>query len=56
MKPDYVEIDLHETRDKQFIVLHDENLKKLTGINKTPSQLTLKQLTKLTARENLPCS
>ncbi|TSO25614.1 glycerophosphodiester phosphodiesterase [Lactobacillus sp. LL6] len=52
MKPDYVEIDLHETRDKQFIVLHDENLKKLTGINKTPSQLTLKQLTKLTAREN----
>lgn len=52
MKPDYVEIDLHETKDKQFIVLHDENLKKLTGVNKTPSELTLKQLTKLTAKEN----
>ncbi|MGQ5709976.1 glycerophosphoryl diester phosphodiesterase membrane domain-containing protein [Lactobacillus sp. PSON] len=52
MKPDYVEIDLHETRDKQFIVLHDENLKKLTGVDKAPSQLTLSQLTRLTAREN----
>ena len=52
MKPDYVEIDLHETKDKQFIVLHDENLKKLTGVDKTPSELTLKQLTKLTAKEN----
>lgn len=52
MKPDYVEIDLHETKDKQFIVLHDENLKKLTGVNKAPSQLTLKQLTRLIAKEN----
>lgn len=52
LKPDYVEIDLHETRDRQFIVLHDENLKKLTGVDKAPSQLTLKQLTKLTACEN----
>lgn len=51
-KPDYVEIDLHETRDKQFIVVHDDNLQKLTGVNKTPSELTLKQLTKLTAKED----
>lgn len=52
LHPDYVEMDIHETRDHQFVVMHDENLKELTGVNKAPSQLTLKQLTKLTAREN----
>ncbi|MFT8841085.1 MAG: glycerophosphodiester phosphodiesterase family protein [Leuconostoc citreum] len=25
-KPDYVEIDVRETKDNQFVVLHDENL------------------------------
>ncbi|RVU71076.1 MULTISPECIES: glycerophosphoryl diester phosphodiesterase membrane domain-containing protein [Lactobacillus] len=52
LKPDYVEIDLHETKDHQFVVLHDENLAKLTGVNKAPSELTLKELTQLTAKEN----
>lgn len=50
--PDYVETDVHETRDGQFVVLHDENLKDLAGINKTPHQLTLAQLTRITVREN----
>lgn len=52
LHPDFIEIDLHETKDHQFVVMHDENLKNLTGINKAPHQLTLKQLTKLTAYEN----
>lgn len=52
LHPDFVEMDLHETKDHQFVVMHDENLKNLTGVNKAPHQLTLKQLTKLTAREN----
>lgn len=52
LHPTYIEMDVHETKDHQFVVLHDENLKKLTGVDKTPHQLTLKQLTKLTAREN----
>lgn len=52
LRPDYVEMDLHETKDQQFIVMHDENLKDLAGINKTPHELTLKQLTRLTVREN----
>lgn len=52
LHPDYVEMDVHETKDHQFVVLHDENLKELTGVNKKPSQLTLKQLTQLTAHEN----
>lgn len=50
--PDYVEMDIHETRDHQFVVMHDENLNNLAGINKAPHQLTLKQLTRITAREN----
>ncbi|BDR56801.1 hypothetical protein KIMC2_13630 [Xylocopilactobacillus apis] len=52
LKPDYVEMDIHETKDHQFIVMHDANLKQLTGLNKEPYQLTLKQLTKLKVREN----
>lgn len=52
LKPDYVEIDLHETKDNQFIVLHDENLKELAGKNVKPKQLTLKQLTNITVSEN----
>ncbi|ORN26300.1 cytoplasmic glycerophosphodiester phosphodiesterase [Lentilactobacillus parabuchneri] len=51
-KPDYVEMDLHETKDHQFVVMHDENLAKLTGVNAAPYQLTLGQITKLKAREN----
>ena len=51
-KPDYVEMDLHETKDHQFVVMHDENLKDLTGVDAKPHQLTLSEMTKLTAREN----
>lgn len=52
LHPDYVEIDLHETKDKQFVVMHDENLKKLAGIDKTPKDSTLNQLTKITLHED----
>lgn len=52
LHPTYVEMDVHETKDHQFVALHDENLKELTGVNKTPHELTLAQLTKLTAHEN----
>lgn len=50
--PDFVEIDVHETKDNQFVVMHDENLKELTGVDKKPKELTLKQLQKLTVKEN----
>lgn len=50
--PDYVEMDIHETKDNQFVVMHDENLEALAGVNKRPHDLTLKQLTKLTVKEN----
>lgn len=52
LHPDFIEIDIHETKGHQFVLMHDENLKNLTGVDKAPHQLTLKQLTKLTAHEN----
>ena len=51
-QPDYIEMDVQETKDHQYVVMHDKNLKKLAGIDKKPQDLTLKQLTKLTVREN----
>lgn len=51
-RPDYVEMDLHETRDHQWVVLHDENLAVLAQRNATPHQLTLAQLERLTVHEN----
>lgn len=50
--PDFVEIDVHETKDNQFVVMHDENLKELTKVDRAPKDLTLKQLQNLVAREN----
>lgn len=50
--PDYVEMDVQETKDGQFVVMHDFNLKKLTGINKAPQDLTLKEFEKLKVTEN----
>lgn len=50
--PDYVEMDIHETKDEQFVVMHDENLLELTGVNAAPHDLTLSQLQALTAHEN----
>ena len=51
-KPDYVEMDVQVTKDHQFVVMHDNNLKKLAGVNKKPYQLTLAQLQQLTVHEN----
>ncbi|HCS98977.1 MAG TPA: glycerophosphodiester phosphodiesterase [Enterococcus faecalis] len=51
-KPDYIEIDVQETKDHQFIVMHDFNLRALTGVNKRPNQLTLKELTNMNVTEN----
>lgn len=45
-------MDIQETSDKKFVVMHDENLRVLTGVNKRPQELTLAELTKLVAKEN----
>ncbi|MQS97756.1 glycerophosphodiester phosphodiesterase [Lactobacillus halodurans] len=51
-KPDYIEMDLQETKDHQFVVFHDNTLKNLAGINKRVSQMTLKELKNTTVHEN----
>ncbi|MHC5227527.1 glycerophosphoryl diester phosphodiesterase membrane domain-containing protein [Enterococcus sp. LJL99] len=50
--PNYVEMDIQETKDKQFVVMHDFKLKKLTGTKKRPNELTLEELKELTVKEN----
>lgn len=52
LKPDYVEMDIRETKDHQFVVMHDSNLYHLARKNRSVSDLTLKELTHLTIREN----
>lgn len=51
-KPDYIEMDVQETKDHKYVVMHDKNLKKLAGVNKKPQDLTLKELKKITVYEN----
>ena len=51
-KPDYIEMDIQETKDHQFVVYHDNTLKGLAGINKRPSQMTLAELTQVEIHEN----
>lgn len=45
-KPDYIEIDVQETKDHQFVVMHDANLQELAGVDGTPQEFTLAELTK----------
>lgn len=51
-KPDYVEIDIQETKDHQFVVFHDPTLKDLARIDSPPQKLTLAELTNTVVSEN----
>ncbi len=51
-KPDYVEMDIRMTKDHQFVVMHDGNLKSLAGLNRSVASMTLRQVTKVTVTEN----
>jgi Glycerophosphoryl diester phosphodiesterase len=51
-KPDYIEMDVQETKDHQFVVYHDNTLNNLAGVNKRPSQMTLDELTATQIHEN----
>lgn len=46
---DYVEIDVRMTKDGELVLLHDESLKRTTGLNKKIWQLTLEEVSKLDA-------
>ncbi|MBP2620624.1 glycerophosphoryl diester phosphodiesterase membrane domain-containing protein [Streptococcus panodentis] len=52
LKPDYIEMDVQETADGQFVMMHDANLQALAGVNARPQELTLEELTSLDISEN----
>lgn len=52
LKPDYIEMDVQETKDGQFIVMHDADLMALTGNTGGTHDYTLAELTAMTASEN----
>ncbi|MBZ2085086.1 glycerophosphoryl diester phosphodiesterase membrane domain-containing protein [Streptococcus oralis] len=52
LKPDLIEMDVQETKDGQFVMMHDANLKNLAGIKARPQDLTLEELTGLDISEN----
>jgi glycerophosphoryl diester phosphodiesterase len=47
---DRVEFDVLETKDGKFVVMHDTNLKRLSGLNLEVKDLTQEELTKITVR------
>ncbi|MGO2099800.1 glycerophosphoryl diester phosphodiesterase membrane domain-containing protein [Vagococcus salmoninarum] len=49
---DFVELDIQETSDQQFVVMHDYNLKRLAGINQEVRKLTLAELQKIEIKQN----
>ena len=53
---DYVEIDIQRTKDNYYIVNHDKTFKRVAGINKTASDMTLKEIKKISLRgeEKIP--
>lgn len=44
---DIIEADISRLKDGSFVLFHNQNLKRLTGINKDISQCTLEQIQKL---------
>jgi glycerophosphoryl diester phosphodiesterase len=46
-KVDYAEIDVQETKDGVVVLMHDKNLRRLTGVNTTVDKLTYSQLRNL---------
>lgn len=50
-QPDYLEFDIYETADLEFVVFHDENLSQLTTSTKRPHELTLAELTAMTVTD-----
>lgn len=46
---DYIELDIHETKDRMLVVLHDANLKRTTGIDKNIKDVKYSELKKYDA-------
>lgn len=46
---DYIELDVHETKDGEIVVLHDASLKRTTGVNKKVWNVTYNDIKDLDA-------
>ncbi|MFL0250184.1 glycerophosphodiester phosphodiesterase [Clostridium neuense] len=53
-KVDYAEIDVQETRDGVVVLMHDKNLKRLTGLDSEVSNLNFNQIEKLNIASRYP--
>lgn len=49
---DYIELDILQTKDHKLAVIHDENLKRLSGKNVNVFDLTLDELKKIQLRQD----
>ena len=47
-----IELDIHMTKDKKIIVMHDKNTKRMTGYDSEIKDLTLKQIKELKLPDN----
>ena len=52
LHPDLVEIDIQQTKDAQFAVLHDPNLQRLAALDLNVGDLTLDELEQITLRQD----
>ncbi len=50
--PDYIEMDVRETKDHRFVVMHDESLRQLCGVEGSAADYTLDEMKQMTASEN----
>lgn len=48
VSPDFVELDIQETKDGEFVVMHDANLSRLAGLDQSVGSLTLAELEAIT--------
>lgn len=46
-KIEFAELDVQESRDGEVVLMHDRNLKRLTGVNKKVSEMDYSQLSRL---------
>ena len=51
-KPDYVELDVVESADGEMFVIHDNNLKRLAGIDEDIRKMTADQVKAVVLKEN----
>ena len=51
-RPDYIETDVQMTKDNQFVVIHDFDLKALTGKRGIPEQMTANEILSRQVTEN----